>query len=156
MKNAISIEKLGVEKWKDFKQIRLEAFATDPQAFSPTQVAEAPNYSEKKWKEYMTTREVVVLVAKDDNKIIGIIGSYKESDETAVIWGTYVNLSYRGKGIGKMLLHEIIKSIETDKSTKKIKLWVEENHHVAMSLYKKFGFDIFGKDFHLVMEKLLQ
>jgi len=155
MKNTTHIEKLNVDNWLGFKQIRLESFATDPLAFSPKQVKEAAKYSEETWKEYMTKREAVVLTAKEGNNIVGLIGSYKESEEIAVIWGTYVNPSYRGRGIGKMLLQEIINNIEKDKSTQKIKLWVEENHHVAKSLYEQFGFTVVGKDFHLVMEKLL-
>jgi len=155
MNDPIRIAQIYADDWEDFKRIRLEAFATDPLAFSPKQVREAANYSEETWKEYMTKREAVVLTAKENNKIVGLIGSYKESDEIAVIWGTYVNPSYRGRGIGKKLLQKIINSIEKDNSTKKIKLWVEENHHVAKSLYEQFGFNVVGKDFHLVMEKLL-
>jgi ribosomal protein S18 acetylase RimI-like enzyme len=157
MKNAIHIERLTVDNWLAFKKIRLESFATDPQAFHPRQVAEAATYSEEKWKEYMTKRNATVLVARNDKKIVGLIGSYKESEEITVIWGTYVNQAARGNGIGKMLLNEIIKRIKTDKGTKKIKLWVGENQSAAMSLYKQFGFAIVGQgNVHLIMEKPLQ
>jgi ribosomal protein S18 acetylase RimI-like enzyme len=154
MDNSIHITRIYAEKWKDFKQIRLESFATDPLAFSPQQVKEAANYSEETWKEYMTKREAVVLTAKEGNNIVGLIGSYKESDEIAVIWGTYVNPSYRGKSIGKKLLQKVINTIKTDKNTKKIKLWVDENQRAAFFLYKKFGFEIVGNgNVHLIMER---
>lgn len=77
----------------------------------------------------------IVLI---NNKMIGIayIGMRKHR---AILHGIHVDKEYRGKGIGKKLIKEVIKSLKNYKINKLI-LYVKEDNIIALNLYKKMGF----------------
>ncbi|KAI9273602.1 acyl-CoA N-acyltransferase [Sporodiniella umbellata] len=75
----------------------------------------------------------------------------------------YVDKRYIGKGVGKMLLLQVLEEV---RRKKKETLWlgVWENNHHALEFYKKHGFEVVGdhvfqlgeqKDRDLVMTKKL-
>jgi ribosomal protein S18 acetylase RimI-like enzyme len=56
-----------------------------------------------------------------------------------------VHLGWQGKGIGKKLLEQIIKSARSTSVIEKIQLNVRATNMVAISLYKKMGFQVEGR-----------
>ena len=80
-----------------------------------------------------------IYVAEDDNKIVGmlmVIVLY----ETCEILNIVVKDEYRNKKIASNLLDYLIS--ELDESVEMITLEVAVNNKPAISLYKKFGFEI--------------
>ncbi len=53
-----------------------------------------------------------------------------------------VNTHYQGKGIGKYIIHWIIKHIENDGQTKTLSLYVAQENTGAKKLYENLGFSI--------------
>jgi len=91
----------------------------------------------------------VFLVAECDNKIVGTtgIGLHKEREEHVGEFGIVIRQGYRGIGLGKYLMGEILKMAkrELKPRPKVIRLSVYPNNKPAINLYKKMGFKIVAK-----------
>lgn len=102
------------------------------------------------------------ICATYNNKIIGFAGIWICINE-AHVTNIVIKKNFRGNGIGKLLLKELIKISNSLKLTN-ITLEVNENNKIAISLYQKLGFDILGKrkkyyngvDSALIMTKILR
>lgn len=82
-----------------------------------------------------------VIVAIDDNQIVGFVCGYLDYDEQ---YGHYldnlhVREAYQGQGIGRTLIHHLAKRITSKSQTKTIFLWVFEQNTPAITTYKNWG-----------------
>lgn len=156
----VRIVKLKPKEWKKYKNIRLEALKLEPKAFSLT-YKECFMHPDQRWKEELSSNNEIYLFAESDGKIIGMAKvTFKEegaAENTAVIHGTYINNFYRGRGVGKRLIDELLKEIEKNKDIKKIKLWVKEAQIPARRIYESMGFSFTERagEHTLIMEKVL-
>lgn len=82
------------------------------------------------------------LVLIDNGNLIGYIIVYEVAKE-AEIHRIAVNPDCRKKGYGNALLSECIKNLKNIK-VEKIHLEVRRSNIAAISLYKKFGFELIG------------
>lgn len=86
----------------------------------------------------------VVLVAEDNGRVIGStrITLGKEREDHIGTFGIAIKSGYRGIGLGKYLMAEIIKLAKKTfgKKLKIVMLNVFDGNKPAMSLYKKMGF----------------
>ncbi len=83
-----------------------------------------------------------ILVADIGNAVVGyVVVSYREGE--AKIMSVAVKKEFRNKGIGKMLLKEVIRRAK-DRGLKRLTLEVRVSNRVAQELYKKLGFEIAG------------
>ena len=96
--------------------------------------AEGWNQTEKDWKLLIENPQNTCLIAKIDNKAIGTTTAINYSNEVAWIGMVLVDKEYRGLGISKLLLENILKKLESCKS---IKL---DATPAGQQVYKKFGF----------------
>lgn len=119
------------------------------------------HFDEDRWKESISRRisddEIwgihFLLVAEEGDRICGIAFSeVREEVPGGLTYGyisnVYVTPEERGKGIGKQLLLESIKSLNRIKVSK-IRLNVRGEMKRATNLYKKLGF----KEVYTTMEK---
>lgn len=103
---------------------------------------------EKKWLEGQLQRiknqKTVFLVAECDNKVVGITGINLMNGRQNQVgnFGITVRNGYRGIGLGKYLMGEILKLTkkELNPKPKIIRLSVFPTNKPAFSLYRKFGF----------------
>lgn len=91
----------------------------------------------------------VFIVAEHNNKIVGTTSIELERWRKNHIgkFGITVVAGYRGIGLGKYLMSEVIKLAkkELNPKPKIIQLEVYINNKPAISLYKKLGFKLVGK-----------
>lgn len=87
-----------------------------------------------------------VLVAELDGRLIGVaqlkIGEFKKNSHTAEV-GLVVLKEYRGLGVGSALMEEVL-SLAGKKRVEKVWLSVFSTNKAAITLYKKFGFEVEG------------
>ncbi|RLE47697.1 MAG: ribosomal-protein-alanine N-acetyltransferase [Candidatus Methanomethylicota archaeon] len=81
------------------------------------------------------------IIAEVKGKIIGYVIARKKNRSTAHLVSIAVTPSYRGMGIGKKLLNEIINKLAKNGATQ-ITLEVEVNNKPAIHLYKDRGFEV--------------
>lgn len=98
------------------------------------------------------------FVLVDGDEVLGISG-YREvenCDATYYLSWTYLDEDYRGKGLGKKLLSDVLerlRDLDARKVFVKVSDYEEEGENVyaaALSMYKSFGFEIevVGQDFY--------
>lgn len=154
MENSqIEILKLNEDNWQDYKNLRLEALQSDPQAFGAS-YADAIKKPDDEWIERVKAAQNedkdIMLFAKTDGQLIGMIGAYfnKEINKPNVadIWGVYVNSQYRGRSIGKKLMQELLNRLGTVPNLRRVKLMVNKNQTSAVGLYQSLGFEVTGNE----------
>jgi ribosomal protein S18 acetylase RimI-like enzyme len=139
----IEIKKLPLERWNDYRAIRLEALTCEPLAFSSS-YEEEQAIAEDEWKRRI--RNVVFALA--DDVPLGMIGyivnNRLKTQHIAHIYGVYVKKEFRCRGIGTTLIEHTIGTIHKNAYISKISLTVNPLQKAAVRLYKKYGFKVAG------------
>lgn len=144
---ALTIEKLPLAHWEEYKAIRLLALKTDQQAFGEP-YSRPSEWLDEKWQERLKTaiekKTSSMLFARVDGKLAGMIGWYRSEEDllnhTANIWGVFVKPEHRGRGIAKSLMETILKELDAIEDIKMVILEVNSDQESAQKLYEKFGF----------------
>jgi ribosomal protein S18 acetylase RimI-like enzyme len=96
-----------------------------------------------------------ILVAKVKNKVVGfLIGSiekpppYCKENKIRVIHRAYIKENFRRKGIGKLLVEELLKWFRKRK-IKFVEVEVDSRNKIGIEAYKKYGFFEFHKRMRL-------
>ncbi len=104
------------------------------------------------------TRAIKFSVSDENGKEIGraflfILKNDLRNREYGFMEDVMVDEEYRGQGIGTQLLNELIK---TAKETKLYKIIGTSRHEreKVHALYRKLGFEDFGKEFKMYLEKM--
>ncbi|MFH1065364.1 MAG: GNAT family N-acetyltransferase [Nanoarchaeota archaeon] len=101
-------------------------------------------FSKKAFIKTIKSKEGILLLAEDDNKIVGYLeGAVRQPktciDKIASMWDIFVEKDYRGMGISNMLKEETF-MIFRKKGAKYIELNLSIINTRAHSIYKKWGF----------------
>ncbi len=106
----------------------------------------------EKWvrfiREGLAEEKSFLLVARSDGKPVGFVqGSVPKfplevSEPAGTIDNLYVLPEFRGRGIGKKLMAEGLKTLKT-RGVKAVRLSVLKENRVAIKLYEKLGFKIY-------------
>ena len=94
--------------------------------------------------------ENFVLGAISDSALVGMVGFHRESRSKrrhrAWIWGMYVVPNWRGQGIGRRLLEEVVRLAEKLPGLQRVLLSVSATQSTARHLYASLGFRAFGTE----------
>lgn len=112
-------------------------------------------FSKKAFIKTIKSKEGILLLAEDDNKIAGYLeGAVRQPktciDKIASMWDIFVEKDYRGIGISNMLKEETFR-IFRKKGAKYIELNLSIINTRAHSIYKKWGFSDIDR---MMMKKL--
>ena len=99
-------------------------------------------WSKASFEEELKNMLAMYLVAKENNQVIGYIGSWMIVDECHIT-NVAVLSSYRRKGIASKLVKELIKYCNENGFSYML-LEVRLNNISAQRLYEKFGFNVDG------------
>jgi ribosomal protein S18 acetylase RimI-like enzyme len=96
-----------------------------------------------------------ILVAKVKNKVVGfLIGGIEKSppycreNKIGVIHRAYVKENFRKRGIGKLLVEELLKWLKKRK-IKFVEVVVDSRNKIGIGAYEKYGFLEFNKRMRL-------
>ena len=110
---------------------------------------------DKYTEDQLKDKNVKILVAEEDGKIIGrIVGAiikappYITPKKIGNIDDTFIKNDYRHKAVGKKLLNELLKWFK-EKKVKHIELSVDARNEIGIRAWKKFGF----YDYRIEMRK---
>jgi ribosomal protein S18 acetylase RimI-like enzyme len=139
------IRKITIDDFDKWKRLRLEAVKLHPEAFGESY--EGVKKQDKKWFEE-SLKNSVTFTYLQDNKMIGLIGIFSMQPENmrhrASLFGLYVKADHRGKGIAGALVEQVLNYVKPNH--KQLHLTVTTTNQVAISLYKKHGFVIYGTE----------
>jgi ribosomal protein S18 acetylase RimI-like enzyme len=146
----MDIVRLPIEKWSEYRELRLRALQEDPEAFSSS-YADSLEQPEQFWKTRLADAEPGerswLLFARQDNKLVGMIGAFIEGDsmETATVVSVYVPREERGNGISRRLMEEMLRVLSDVPTLKKARLDVNVSQLAAIRVYSRFGFCRIGR-----------
>jgi len=92
------------------------------------------------------------LSAYVDNLLVGIVSFGRDGADReklrhkGILFRMYVSKEFRGKGIAKKLIEELINRVREIEDIEQINLTVIANNTNAKTLYEKFGFTTFGSE----------
>jgi ribosomal protein S18 acetylase RimI-like enzyme len=139
----INIKRLEHTDWVDYKILRLEAMIESKEAFASTYEEESQR-TEVEWKQWL---DAYIMGAFDGGDLVGCMTMLRnrsaKNNHAAHIYGVYIRPKYRGFGIGKMLLEDII-SQANFVGIEIIYLNVTTTQVAAIGLYRSFGFVTYG------------
>lgn len=145
----IQIIQLPPERWKEYKELRLEALKNDPQAFGQKYVR-AADFPDSYWidhlKNTMSKNSLLVYFAENNGNLIGMMGAFfpvsKTEKDYARVFSVYVNKDFRGQGISKKLQDYLLSKLRKIKGLKKVIVMVNKQQQKAVNLYLKGGFKV--------------
>lgn len=144
--DKVSISGLSPKRWKEYRNLRLEALRREPYAFNISH-EEAIKTPSKKWKKRLNKNPDPFLFAFVNDFPVGLLQIVYEKSKklkhVAYISQFYISKEYRGRGIGKKLLEKAINIIK-EKNIRVIRIGVYEKQESAIKLYRKLGFTIIG------------
>ena len=161
----IKIEKLGADRWQDYRDLRLEALQSEPLAYASS-YEEEKSYPEAVWRDRINN----ALFAIENDKPVGMAVVFRntltKTNHVCEIYAVYVRREYRGQGIGKKMIEAALAEIQNLKGVTKVKIGVNPAQKAAGHIYRKYGFKAVGqlkKEMHIDgkfydevwMEKLL-
>jgi len=96
---------------------------------------------EEKWREILSKSSFVYSI-HDGKKMVGF-GRILEDGAMCMFYDIVVHRDYQGKGIGKMIMNNLLDFIK-DKKYISVSLFAwPENKDFLLPFYKKFGFELF-------------
>lgn len=144
----MKIKTISSTRWRDYKNLRLEALKDCP-VFFGSSYNDEKRLKNEEWKKRLESEFSDTLFAVDEkNILIGMITALYNPKETqnhvSTIVSFYVKEEHRGIGIGKKLLKDLVAKIKEKKHIKKIKIQAAKINIGAIKLYEKAGFKHVG------------
>jgi ribosomal protein S18 acetylase RimI-like enzyme len=144
---AIDLRRLAPDDAALYRDIRLEALAESPDAFSSTLETEKERPLEAFAARLADSH---VIGAFDGSELTGVAGFYVQPGpkhaHKGMLWGMYVRPGYRGLGIGRMLVEAIIDHAR--RRVELLQLFVVSDNLPARQLYQSLGFVEYGVERH--------
>jgi RimJ/RimL family protein N-acetyltransferase len=130
-----------------YRDIRLEALRTEPDAFSSTFDAE-----QDQPLDTFAARlaDSTVFGAFIDGELDGVAGFYVQPGpkhaHKGMLWGMFVRPAYRGTGIGRRLVEAVV--AHARQHVELLELFVVADNWAARRLYQRLGFIEYGIERH--------
>lgn len=149
----IEIRQIGPDDLAAYKAIRASALENNPEAFGMTlgmfKKRDDNTHIQGLQKTYTDPHSATFLAFDSDNPV-GMAGIVRQENpkmrHKAFLWGMYISASHRGQGIGAKLVENILDVAKKSDTIIQVHLTVVSENAGAIQLYKKFGFETWGKE----------
>lgn len=130
-------------------QLRLLALKDEPHSFAESaEELEAKTVEQARNWFRENGPENFVVGCFEDGKLAGMAGFYREKHakfrHKGTIWGVYVRIESRGKGMARAILNEVIGRARTIPGLEQILLIVAATQEKPRRLYQSLGFQKYG------------
>jgi ribosomal protein S18 acetylase RimI-like enzyme len=132
-----------------YQKIRLEGLKNSPEAFGSS-YEEEQLYPIDLYKSRLESDTAFTFGVFEKEELAGVVTLVKETKvklkHKASIYAMYVSPDYRGRGIGKKLMAEVVKKAQAFDDTEQLHLSVVSTNPLAKQLYTSFGFTVYGHE----------
>lgn len=137
---SASVRRLGPDDWQAWRDVRLAALTEAPHAFASS-LAKEQGYDEAAWRDWLHPDQGVKVVADVATTAVGLVGAWVPADRVGAVWlySMWVRPSWRGRGVGDLLVREIL-AWAREHDHEQVDLWVVDGNLAAERLYRRHGF----------------
>lgn len=134
-----------------YSELRLESLKADPEAFGSSDV-EHRRLTIETIRARITPdpENKFVIGALVDGQLVGSAGLVRETNikerHKARLWGVYVAANFRGQGLGRRMLSDLLQRAAQIDGLEQIVLAVAAPQAAAVALYRSLGFVSFGRE----------
>ncbi|MDO8033139.1 GNAT family N-acetyltransferase [Janthinobacterium sp. SUN128] len=133
-----------------FCALRLRAILDSPSSFSSSREDELGRTPEEHVQRIAGGPLHRAFGAFDGERLVGFAGLRRESmrqlSHKALLWGVFVDVAQRGKGVARRLVNACIEQAETDPAVMQVHLSVNAENNAALGLYESLGFIAYGTE----------
>ncbi len=145
-----SLRLLSVEDLEAYRELRLLGLQESPTAFGSSNERESVQDDEFFEKRITATDDQWSLGAFAEDRLVGVLSFVRDSGvktkHRGALWGMYVHPDWRGQGIGRQLMVDMLKRIDALAGLRWIRLSVTSGNVVAEKLYESLGFVRYGDE----------
>ena len=142
----IRLQTLTADDWRLWRELRLQALAEDPEAFG-ARLADWQGAAdhEDRWRGRLSIPGGHDVIAWCDEEPCGMASGVPPArDQWITLISMWVAPTARGRGVGDMLVVEIVRWAKEVGSVG-VRLDVAEDNHAARRLYERHGFQLTGE-----------
>jgi RimJ/RimL family protein N-acetyltransferase len=139
-----------------FNRLRRERLEQAPKAFAESIAEhEATPLSTVAARLSRSDDNFVVGAFTPERELTGMAGFARETRikarHKAIIWGVYVRPRWRGQGVSRAILAELLNRARSLPGLEQIRLTVATSQDAAKRLYESLGFEVFGHERHALI-----
>jgi RimJ/RimL family protein N-acetyltransferase len=132
-----------------FQKLRRQALDDSPRAFAETVAEHDAQPLESLAKRLVSSPDHFVIGCFHREHLIGMAGLARHPRtklrHKALIWGVFVEPTFRNQGVARAILQEIIRRAKVIDELKQVNLNVASGT-AASRLYKSLGFEVYGHE----------
>ncbi|AQR69501.1 hypothetical protein BZG29_15020 [Janthinobacterium sp. LM6] len=133
-----------------FCALRLRAILDSPSSFSSSREDELARTPEEHVQRIAGGPLHRAFGAFDGERLVGFAGLRRESmrqlSHKALLWGVFVDVAQRGRGVARRLVNACIEQAERDPAVMQVHLSVNAENNAALGLYESLGFIAYGTE----------
>lgn len=138
----MDIRRIGVDEWRAYRALRLEALRGEPTAFGELYDEAAPR-PEQFWRDRVAASaeggSAATYVAVDPaGRFVGMAVGVPEPRDTVQVVGVYVAPEHRGRGVAGPLVGAVVRWA-TERAAR-VHLYVTDGNDRAAAFYRRIGF----------------
>jgi RimJ/RimL family protein N-acetyltransferase len=133
-----------------FCALRLRAILDSPSSFSSSREDELARTPEEHAQRIAGGVLQRGFGAFDGERLVGFAGlrrdPLRQLWHKALLWGVFVDVQQRGKGVARRLVNACIEQAEADPAVMQVHLSVNAENNAALRLYESLGFIAYGTE----------
>ncbi|MFE4517710.1 GNAT family N-acetyltransferase [Kitasatospora sp. NPDC056783] len=150
---GVLLRRLGVADAGPYRAFRLEALRATPSAFTSSHAEEAarpPAVTERRLAEAESGPGALIGAFDGAGTLVGTAGlkvpSRTRERHKGTLYGMAVARGAGGRGIGRVLVREVLRTAARDGLLRQVLLTVSEGNEPALRLYTACGFEVWGRE----------
>ncbi|WP_127534741.1 GNAT family N-acetyltransferase [Paenibacillus kobensis] len=152
----MEIKLLDIGDAERYRELRIQSLRENPEAFLTTLEIQLAKTIEQVRDNLIPVNGKFTLGAFELHELVGMVTFVRESHPKTMHKGNllamYVSPEYRGHGIGKALVQELVSRAAQLDGLEQINLTVIANNDAAKRLYASVGFEVYGTERNAMKE----
>ena len=148
--STVRLRLLGPADASAFQALRLQALSEDPVAFASSYEDERDTPLATVAERLVPTGDRAIVGGFDGERLVGLAAWHREEmrklQHKGFVWGVFVAATHRGRGLGRLLMQDVIAHARAAGGIRQLNLTVHATNKAAIALYESLGFLVYGRE----------